>query len=67
MTHQGGSYASADDATSESPETGIYRLRKRVPAHLQEVVGKVAEKLSLTTREHGEAKKRLAVALAALE
>jgi len=51
----------------ESPETGIYRLRKRVPAHLQEVVGKVAEKLSLTTREHGEAKKRLAVALAALE
>ena len=49
------------------PKTGIYWLRKRVPAHLQEVVGKVEEKLSLKTREPGEAKKRHAVALAALE
>jgi len=49
------------------PKTGIYWLRKRVPAHLQELVGKVEEKLSLKTREPGEAKKRHAVALAALE
>ena len=39
------------------PRTGIYWLRKRVPAALIAVVGKREEKHSLKTRDPGEAKR----------
>jgi integrase len=49
------------------PKTGIYWLRKGVPEGLRGVVGKREEKLSLQTRDPGEAKQRHAEALADIE
>ncbi|MGY4432225.1 hypothetical protein ACVWWO_004702 [Bradyrhizobium sp. F1.13.1] len=49
------------------PKTGIYQLRKVVPDDLRKLVGKREEKVSLQTRDPGEAKVRHAKALAELE
>lgn len=49
------------------PKTGIYQLRKAVPDDLRKIVGKREEKVSLQTRDPGEAKQRFAKALAELE
>jgi hypothetical protein len=49
------------------PKTGIYQLRKAVPEDLRKIVGKREEKVSLHTRDPGEAKQRFAKALAELE
>lgn len=49
------------------PKTGIYQLRKAVPEDLRKIVGKREEKVSLQTRDPGEAKQRFAKALAELE
>lgn len=38
------------------PSTGIFQFRRRVPADLQAVLGKVEEKISLKTRDASEAK-----------
>ena len=38
------------------PKTGIHQLRKRVPDHLIEIVGKHEEKISLKSRDPDEAK-----------
>lgn len=45
------------------PKTGIYQLRKAVPDDLRKIVGKREEKVSLQTRDPGEAKQRFAKAL----
>ncbi|MFD2649259.1 DUF6538 domain-containing protein [Devosia albogilva] len=49
------------------PKTGVYWLRRRVPADLQALVGRTEEKHTLGTKDPAEAKKRFAVALADLE
>ncbi|MGK7062713.1 DUF6538 domain-containing protein [Bradyrhizobium sp. 1050_B9_N1_2] len=49
------------------PKTGIYQLRKAVPDDLRKLVGKREEKVSLRTRDPGEAKVRHAKAFAELE
>lgn len=49
------------------PKTGIYQLRKAVPDDLRKIVGKREEKVSLQTRDPGEAKQLFAKALAELE
>ncbi|MGV7213095.1 DUF6538 domain-containing protein [Bradyrhizobium sp. UFLA05-112] len=49
------------------PKTGIYQLRRAVPEDLRALVGKREEKVSLQTRDPGEAKQRFAKALAELE
>lgn len=38
------------------PKTGIFQFRKRVPSHLQALVGKKEEKTSLGTRDPAEAR-----------
>ncbi|AKI02671.1 hypothetical protein IMCC20628_03991 [Hoeflea sp. IMCC20628] len=48
-------------------KTGIYQLRKRVPDHLIEIVGKREEKRSLKTRDPHEAKIVHAELLAEIE
>jgi len=40
----------------DTPRSGIFWLRKRVPADLQSFVGKREEKISLRTRDAVEAK-----------
>ena len=49
------------------PKTGIYWLRKRVPEHLQPLVGKQEVKLSLKTKDPEAAKREHLKALTALE
>ncbi len=49
------------------PKTGIYWLRKAVPADLRPVVGKREEKRTLGTRDAAEAKRLHAQVLAELE
>ena len=49
------------------PKTGVYWLRKAVPADLRVAVGKREEKVSLKTKEPAEAKRLHAAALAAVE
>lgn len=49
------------------PKTGVYWIRRRVPAHLVAVVGRSEEKQSLRTKEPGEAKRAFAIAMAAIE
>ena len=46
------------------PKTGIYWLRRGVPAELRELVGKREEKLSLKTRDPSAAKRLPAAAMA---
>ena len=52
---------------TKHPVTGIYQLRKRVPRHLQDVVGKSVIKVSLKTRDPVAAKVAHANALAEIE
>ncbi|KQT61694.1 integrase [Methylobacterium sp. Leaf456] len=49
------------------PKTGVYWLRKRVPADLKPFVGRVEVTLSLKTKDPAEAKQRILAALAELE
>lgn len=49
------------------PKAGIYQLRKAVPEDLRKIVGKREEKVSLQTRDPGEAKQCFAKALAEVE
>ncbi|HEV2557939.1 MAG TPA: site-specific integrase [Microvirga sp.] len=49
------------------PKTGIYWLRRAVPAELRPLVGKREEKQSLQTRDPAEAKRRHALALAQID
>ena len=49
------------------PKTQIYWLRKRVPADLRLIIGKLEEKQSLRTRDATEAKLRHSAALIAIE
>src|SRR4051794_25511214 len=49
------------------PKTGIYWLRKRVPADLVGVLGRAEEKRSLKTRDAAEAKRLHLQALAEIE
>ncbi|WP_322989928.1 DUF6538 domain-containing protein, partial [Hoeflea sp.] len=49
------------------PDTGIYQLRKRVPQHLIQLVGKREEKQNLKTRDPHEAKIVHAQMLAEIE
>lgn len=49
------------------PKTGIYWLRRGVPAELRNAVGKREEKTSLKTRDPAEAKRLHAIAMVALE
>ncbi len=49
------------------PKTGVYWLRKGVPADLRAAVGKREEKVSLKTKEPSEARRLHAIALAAVE
>jgi hypothetical protein len=51
----------------QHPRTGIFWLRKRVPADLVPIVNRREEKRTLGTRDPAEAKKRHAEALAELE
>lgn len=47
----------------KQPNSGVYWLRKRVPDDLRALVGKREEKLSSSTRNPKEAKRRPAQAL----
>ena len=67
MVQAGGSNASCDDTSLETPKTGIYWLRRGVPEDLRTLVGKREEKRSLGTRDPAEAKKRNLEALTELE
>ncbi|WP_238296961.1 site-specific integrase [Methylobacterium soli] len=49
------------------PKTGMFWLRRGVPADLRALVGKSEEKLSLRTKDPNEAKRLHAIALAELE
>ncbi|HEY8565912.1 MAG TPA: DUF6538 domain-containing protein [Beijerinckiaceae bacterium] len=49
------------------PKTGVYWLRKRVPADLVPVLQRHEEKQSLKTKDPAEAKRALVAALAAIE
>ena len=49
------------------PKTGVYWLRKRVPADLRPILCKAEEKRTLGTKDASEAKLRFAIALAELE
>src|SRR5690606_9069904 len=49
------------------PKTGMYWVRRRVPAHLVERVGKREEKLSLRTKDAAEAKRLFTQANAEIE
>ena len=51
----------------KDPKSGIYKLRVRVPADLVKVVGRAEEKLSLRTRDPGEAKAAFVRELANME
>src|SRR3954464_5367861 len=51
----------------KQPQSGVYWLRKRVPADLQAVIGRREEKRSLHTKDPAEAKVRHARALAEVE
>lgn len=49
------------------PKTGVYWLRRRVPEHLQALVGRAEIRNSLGTKDPSEAKRRFAVAIADLD
>jgi len=49
------------------PQTGIYRLRRRVPKDLQAILGKTEEKRSLGTKDPEEAKIRFVQALTEID
>lgn len=49
------------------PKTGVYWLRRRVPAHLVQLVGRREEKQSLRTKDPVEAKRAFAIAMGAIE
>ncbi len=49
------------------PKTGMYWLRRRVPADLIPIIGKREELLSLKTKDAGEAKRLHAMALAEID
>jgi len=49
------------------PKTGMYWLRRRVPAHLIAVVGRSEEKRSLRTKDPAEAKRLFTRAMAEIE
>ena len=49
------------------PKTGMYWIRRRVPAHLVELVGRSEEKQSLRTKDPAEAKRAFSMAMATIE
>jgi len=49
------------------PKTGVYWLRRRVPDHLQTLVGRTEIRNSLGTKDPSEAKRKFAVALSDLD
>lgn len=49
------------------PKTGVYWIRRRVPAHLVALVGRSEEKQSLRTKDPAEAKRAFSLAMATIE
>jgi integrase len=67
VVHKGGHMSLKMSSPWKHPKTGVYWIRRRVPAHLVAIVGRSEEKQSLRTKDPAEAKRAFSLAMAAIE